>query len=303
MPGLETSMDYLRVDMDRILELAKSSPLEVLGSLRAQYKERLTAGDEPNAIRDLKAKLYWITAALSEAGAQRQNPGAQVHHEGLELDMSKELHLSLANAPSFESIDAYTARLPFIVSHPLSVDIGEYWANKGQILADKLRPSAIDHFKRTCGHALSNFWPTGFDSKVLDLWSFLIEVNDVFIHADKTEPTVSGQLSYLYDGDNKESIEGQELKHFRFYAFYTGLVWRRAVFEDELMLLAAIEESFLGNSYRIRKGSRLISQDLARSVTEYTLIKNANWQKSEPNSIGDWCGIWASSGNCYSKRN
>lgn len=49
-------------------------------------------------------------------------------------------------------------------------------------------------------------------------------------------------------------------------------MWRMAVYLDDAKNLTRVSESLIGNPYRIRFNGRLISQDLARSVTEYNLL-------------------------------
>ncbi len=267
------SLDFAEIDLAQIYLLAASDLPTILATLRAQHAEALEIAPDSDRTRDLVRKLYWLASSFCDASANQRNPNAQVQHPGLELDMAREPMARLSTARDFEPLDDYARRLPFIVDASTTEAIGEYWTEKRHVLMSKLGDPAIDHFKRTCGHALSNFWPLRYDQKFDDLIGFLRAVGDTSIHADKTEPTVRGQFSYLHSPDTALKTAGSEAESFRFYAFYTGLVWRKAVFEDTLCVLGALEESLIGNPYRIRKGSWLIAQDLARSAIEYGLLK------------------------------
>jgi putative sugar O-methyltransferase len=56
----------------------------------------------------------------------------------------------------------------------------------------------------------------------------------------------------------------------RAYRFFVGMAWERARQEDQLGLTDRLSEPEVGNPIRIRRGSRLISQDLANSIIECT---------------------------------
>ncbi len=117
-----------------------------------------------------------------------------------------------------------------------------------------------------------------YQESLIKLNRFVQKVHDTSVHADKSEAMDRDGLNFInFQVKDPHSIalgdRQQDAVNFRFYVFYTSLIWRRAVFEDECHILGSLEESPLGHPYRIRQGQRLISQDLARSATEYNLLK------------------------------
>lgn len=146
---------------------------------------------------------------------------------------------------------------------------GEFWNGKNDQLADLLIGREVDNFKRTYNHFLSNFFTYGPSEPTF--WDVAKHWN---VHGsgraftDLHEPfdreAFARIQKFRADSDPRDSRE-----IYNTYVFFCSLLWDYAIFVDRKKVIPRVAEPLFGNPYRIRRGARLISQDLARSAIEY----------------------------------
>lgn len=146
---------------------------------------------------------------------------------------------------------------------------GGFWNGKNHQLADLLLGEQVDNFKRTYNHFLSNFFTYGpSESTFWDVAKHWNVHGSGQVFTDLYEPfdreAFSRIQKYRADSDSRDSRE-----IYNTYVFFCSLLWDYAIFVDRKKVIPRIAEPLFGNPYRIRRGARLISQDLARSAIEY----------------------------------
>ncbi|WP_281684044.1 putative sugar O-methyltransferase [Thalassobaculum salexigens] len=146
---------------------------------------------------------------------------------------------------------------------------GTFWNGKNDQLSNLLEGPEIDNFKRTYNHFLSNFFTYGPSESTF--WDVVKHWNihgsgSVFtdVHEPFDRETFSRIQELRADYDARDSRE-----IYNTYIFFCSLLWDYAIFVDRRKVIPRISEPLFGNPYRIRRGARLISQDLARSAVEY----------------------------------
>lgn len=136
-----------------------------------------------------------------------------------------------------------------------------------------LMNDGIDNFKRTLGHNYINFLNRSpasihFQSH-LDLWK-IHGSTDVF-QLTSEDP---GAIGLKADSQHFNTVTISEPTTWNVYTFLVSLMWEYAIVVDEHKVLPKLFEPLYGNPLKIRRGPRLISQDLTHSVSEYSYIKS-----------------------------
>ncbi|WPZ35617.1 putative sugar O-methyltransferase [Thalassobaculum sp. OXR-137] len=131
----------------------------------------------------------------------------------------------------------------------------------------------VDNFKRTLGHNYINFLnksPASIHFKSqLDLWK-IHGSTDVF-QIDSDAP---GSIGLKADLEHFNTAKIDDPDTWNVYQFLVSLMWEYTILIDEHKVLPRLLEPLYGNPLRIRRGPRLITQDLSHSVSEYSLIKS-----------------------------
>lgn len=149
---------------------------------------------------------------------------------------------------------------------------GSFWNDRNKRFIDELDGVGLNDFKRTFNHSLGNFL-------VLDVRS--PEFRDMLGSIDHHGS--NGAFSDIrapYDARTFEkalalnpSLSAPDPQAaYAVYSAFCSLVWDRALLLDEAKVIPRMSEPLKGNPYRIERGDRLISQDLARSAIEYNTI-------------------------------
>jgi putative sugar O-methyltransferase len=143
----------------------------------------------------------------------------------------------------------------------------QFWTQLNAINTAQLSAGGFHNFKRTINQNYFNWVPNDLQNNqvrtLLKLW------------ADAPNPTpiattVEGpaDLWNMFD----QNVLDTAVKT-KTYAFFVGLLWWFASLKDEQRLTEQLSEPALGNPLRIRLGHRLISEDLANSIREYTTVR------------------------------
>lgn len=146
---------------------------------------------------------------------------------------------------------------------------GTFWNAKNDQLADFLHDERVDDFKRTYNHFLSNFFTYGpAESTFWDVTKHWNVHGSGRVFTDLHEPfdreAFSRIQKFRADSDPRDYRE-----IYNTYIFFCSMLWDYAIFVDRKKVIPRVAEPLFGNPYRIRRGARLISQDLARSAIEY----------------------------------
>jgi len=157
----------------------------------------------------------------------------------------------------------------------------DFWKKHLIAHVKMLTEDGIDNFKRTLGHNYINFLnrsPASIHFKShLDLWK-LHGSTDVFNFT--AEPP--GSMGLKADVEHFNSVEIADPSTWSVYTFLVSLMWEYAILVDEHKILPRLHEPLYGNPLKIRRGSRLIGQDLTHSVAEYSYIKEKTRLKDNP---------------------
>ena len=144
----------------------------------------------------------------------------------------------------------------------------KFWTDLNAINKAQLADAGFENFKRTINQNYFNWAPSSFEDNqlrnLLGLWI--------------SNPSPTPVLATL-EGDyrlinmfNKNMLDTSDKA--RIYAFFVGLLWWFASRDDVERLTFRLSEPIAGNPIRITLGSRIISQDLANSIREYSTIRN-----------------------------
>lgn len=148
-----------------------------------------------------------------------------------------------------------------------------FWKKHLIVHMKLLLSDGIDNFKRTLGHNYINFLnrsPASIHFKSqLDLWK-AHGSTDVFLF----ESEAPGSLGLKADKKHFTTVEISDPDTWNVYTFLVSMMWEYAILVDERKILPRLHEPLYGNPLKIRRGSRLIGQDLTHSVAEYSFIKD-----------------------------
>lgn len=148
----------------------------------------------------------------------------------------------------------------------------EFWKAHLENHVRMLIETGLDNFKRTLGHNYINFL-NGTPASVhfgshLDLWK-IHGSTDVFNYSSEKP----GEIGLKADKQHFNAVKINDESTWNVYTFQMSLMWEYAILVDQLKVLPKLFEPLYGNPLKIRKNSRIISQDLTHSVAEYSLIK------------------------------
>ncbi|WP_084618992.1 putative sugar O-methyltransferase [Thalassobaculum salexigens] len=276
------SAKYKDLNLGELIESSKHDPVGVFRAARQLYEDAISENSTDIDIKNRMLNLYWISRTIHDVTVNKNFSGtsALIEHKPRQYDMGREPHVLLSKVKDFEKIDQYMTRLTGLFEKENSYGVGEFWKEKQNSVLRFIFPDEIDNFKRTYGHVLSNFFPSSFDGHVRDLMEFIMNVNDCTISSDEFEPYEEAHFERINARISSFSIRGRFETQHNFYAFYTSILWRKAVFLDDCKVMCGVQESVIGNPYRIRRRGELISQDIARSSTEYNIIKTTIGKKA-----------------------
>ncbi|MCW3473925.1 putative sugar O-methyltransferase [Limobrevibacterium gyesilva] len=163
-------------------------------------------------------------------------------------------------------IDAEIARAAPIY-HP-----SEFWVMLQQRNREQVRHDALLRFKRTINNNYFNWLPGDYrDNQMRNLMRFWMEYQSnvplAAVAGSSTADLWSGVESF--GGDNPFANP-----HYRsFYALFVGLLWHFASCHDPIRLFERIEEPTLGAPLPVYADGKLISQDLANSIHEWSRVR------------------------------
>ena len=145
----------------------------------------------------------------------------------------------------------------------------KFWDLLGKQNLQMLSAHGMENFKRTVGQNYFNW---------LVIHPENTQLRNVFRHWRK-HPTLAPFLNTIEPLDFLHSAVGLERNITRIgwreeflYKLFVGMLWELACKEDRSGLTRRLEEPIIGNPIRIRRKGRLISQDLANSIREYSTL-------------------------------
>lgn len=147
-----------------------------------------------------------------------------------------------------------------------------FWELLGQQNQEMLSEHGMENFKRTVGQNYFNW---------LVIHPENTQLRNIFRHW-RTHPTLAPFLNTMESLDFLHSAVGLERSITRIgwreelvYKLFVGMLWELACKEDRSGLTQRLEEPLIGNPIRIRRKGKLISQDLANSIREYSTLLQA----------------------------
>jgi len=145
---------------------------------------------------------------------------------------------------------------------------GEFWNGLIQVNLEMLRSGGIANFKRTVSNNYYNWLVTTLrDPQVRNALRQWLHRPSIAPLLDRIEAPVAG----LRTLDRSQTYALSRFAAWR-YKCFVGELWEIAARNDPLGLTGRLSEPEVGNPIRIRRGDRLISQDLANSIIEFGFI-------------------------------
>lgn len=190
------------------------------------------------------------SAGNSDSGVEDAVPSAPIDHAAFAADYRAMVD-ALANGPDIYKPSRFWTELN-----------GKNDAALGEDL---------NGFKRSINNNYFQWLPGGFAddqyNRLLRGWSENPNGLPLNVVADSAR---HGRIRNVkaFNGDNPFSEE----QYFRLYAFFVGLLWDFAGKHDLTGLHDRIQEPAVGDPLPIRHGQRLISQDLANSLLEWSRV-------------------------------
>jgi putative sugar O-methyltransferase len=137
---------------------------------------------------------------------------------------------------------------------------------------NQIREDALLRFKRTVNNNYFNWLPADFnDNQVRNLMRF-------WAGRSSALPVVAVAMAgdadlwtgvEAFDGENPFVSE----QYRSFYALFVGMLWFYAASNDPIRLFERLEEPLLGSPLPVYADDRLISQDLANSIHEWSRVR------------------------------
>ncbi len=147
-----------------------------------------------------------------------------------------------------------------------------FWVMLQDRNRNQLGQNAMQYFKRTINNNYFNWLPGDFtDNQVRNLMrSWLARGSHLPLAAIAGSSTRS-QWSDVeaYHGDNPFDNE----QYCRFYALFVGMLWDFAASHDPIGLCERIEEPLLGAPLPVYADGKLLTQDLANSIHEWSRVR------------------------------
>lgn len=142
-----------------------------------------------------------------------------------------------------------------------------FWSEVGLKNVEMLRNSGIENFKRTLANNYYNWMiMNDEDPHFLHRWTFWKSRPNLFSLMARIEGDRSYQ-TYI-----QESPSVLSKKEARRYALFVSLGWDIARRHDHRGYMKGAQEPLLGNPIRVRRGLRIISQDIANSALECNIL-------------------------------
>jgi len=145
---------------------------------------------------------------------------------------------------------------------------GEFWDGLISSNLEMLRTEGIANFKRTVSNNYYNWLVTSLRdpqiSRALRGWLRRPTLAPLRNH-------LLGPATGLRTVDQASSYALSRSAGWR-YKFFVGAIWEAARRDDPFRLTERLSEPEVGNPIRIRHRGRLISQDLANSIIEFTFV-------------------------------
>jgi putative sugar O-methyltransferase len=148
---------------------------------------------------------------------------------------------------------------------------GKFWDGLIAANLEMLRTAGIANFKRTVSNNYYNWLVTSLRDP---------QVQRALLHWMR-RPTFAPVLNRLDEPatglrtlDREQSYSLSRLASWR-YKFFVGAIWEIARRDDPRGLTDCLSEPEVGNPIRVRHRGRLISQDLANSISEFTFVERS----------------------------
>ena len=143
----------------------------------------------------------------------------------------------------------------------------KFWLNLNEVNIAQLKREGFSNFKRTLNQNYFNWGPASLgDNQIRNLLKKWLESPDVA----PLLATLEGDHRLLNMFNKNMLDSGEKAKA---YVFFVGLLWWLASKDDPERLTSRLQEPLIGNPLRIRLRGKLISQDLANSIREYSVIQ------------------------------
>lgn len=145
----------------------------------------------------------------------------------------------------------------------------QFWEFHGSGHVEFLSRHGLGSFKRTLNLSYFNWLPRSWDNNqlrnLLALWC-----RDPDLRPLRARFASRPRLEWVHPGtplgtDDQWSI----------HALHVGLLWHYTLRTDRHALLTTLEEPLVGEPFPIELDGKLISQDLANSVREYNVLRDA----------------------------
>ena len=148
---------------------------------------------------------------------------------------------------------------------------GKFWDELIASNLEMLRTDGIANFKRTISNNYYNWLVTSVrDPQIKHAFLSWLRSPSLAPLLNHLEEPVTG----LRTLDQEHSYALSRSASWR-YKFFVGSIWETARQGDTLGLTSRLAEPEIGNPIRIRHRGRLISQDLANSVIEFTFAAHS----------------------------
>lgn len=148
---------------------------------------------------------------------------------------------------------------------------GEFWEALIATNLEMIRTHGIDNFKRTVSNNYYNWLITSLrDPQVQAAVKRWLRRPTLAPITSRIERSPAG----LRTLDRADTYSLSRAAAWR-YKFFVGVAWETARSEDCGRLTDELSEPEVGNPIRIRRGGRLISQDLANSIIEFAFASRS----------------------------
>lgn len=157
-----------------------------------------------------------------------------------------------------------------------------FWEILGRQNEQMLSEHGLENLKRTVAQNYFNWLVVGTRNN---------QFRNVFLHW-LSHPTMAPFLNSMDRLDFLRTNSGMEERIGRkeefFYKLFVGFLWELARDVDRTGLTRTLQEPLIGNPIRILRKGRLISQDLATSIREYsTMLEAQPSLEDEPKIVAE----------------
>lgn len=158
-----------------------------------------------------------------------------------------------------------------LVAAPDIYQPGSFWDGLIGANLDMLQAEGIENFKRTVSNNYYNWLVTSIrDPQVQNaLLEWVRRPTMSPLRARLHEPITGLRTT---DRDHRFDLSRRAARQ---YTWFVGMLWEIARRNDPDGLTSRLTEPELGNPVRISQNGRLISQDLANSIVEYSFVARA----------------------------